>query len=434
MNTLDQKSAKELILHLKAGTTPLDMVRNINVGNERWYQGCEQLFDQVEKSRDSLVRFINGYYGDGKTHFLGMLRAMAFERKWAVGYVSAETTPFSRYDLVLSQLVRNIVLPEGLPILDWLPQPQKGGERLFGAFFTSHYVAVTGSTTKAGLSRFGVHDDMKSRVEASLNNLRMHDALGKAAKEYVKAAMGQDAVGMREIPAWLEGQDVDVSRYGIKKKLNQDVSRDVLRGVSSLARGSGISGVLVLLDEAERILGNTRTIRKKSYGVIRDLLDNADDQGGMPSSMFYIAATPDMFSKPEGFAEYDALRSRLASSQKFSVGNLVDWRGVIVDLTKTPLKHESLVKVAHKIRDVHALAQGWDPSTRVPDSLLESIVGRIEAGVFQVSKMRMLASSVATLIDAAEQNPDVDLHPLLDDIFKQVATSLSAAPPQEKWE
>jgi hypothetical protein len=250
----------------------------------------------------------------------------------------------------------------------------------------------------------------------------------------VKAAMGQDAVGMREIPAWLEGQDVDVSRYGIKKKLNQDVSRDVLRGVSSLARGSGISGVLVLLDEAERILGNTRTIRKKSYGVIRDLLDNADDQGGMPSSMFYIAATPDMFSKPEGFAEYDALRSRLASSQKFSVGNLVDWRGVIVDLTKTPLKHESLVKVAHKIRDVHALAQGWDPSTRVPDSLLESIVGRIEAGVFQVSKMRMLASSVATLIDAAEQNPDVDLLPLLDDIFKQVATSLSAAPPQEKWE
>jgi hypothetical protein len=434
VNALNQKSARELILHLKAGTTPLDMVRYINVGNELWYRGCEQLFTQVEQSGDSLVRFINGYYGDGKTHFLGMLRGMAFDRKWAVGYVSAETTPFSRYDLVLAQLVKNMVLPDTLPTLDWLPRPQKGGERLFGAFFTRHYIAVTGGTSRDGLNSFGVHEDMGARVNASLNSLRMHDALGKAAREFVKAALSQDAVGLREIPAWLEGQEVDVTRFGIKKKLSQDVARDVLRGISLLAKGAGIAGVLVLLDEAERILGNTRSVRRKSYGVIRDLLDNADDQGGMPTSMFYIAATPDMFSKAEGFAEYDALRSRLASSQRFSVPGLVDTRGVVVDLTKTPLNHKDLVQVARKIRDVHALAEGWDPSERFSDAVIESIVSRIEAGVFQVSKMRMLASSVATLIDIAEQNPALEVAPILGDVFKQVSKTLSAVPTQERWE
>ena len=410
------------------------MVPHINVGNERWYRGCDQLFDQAEKSDDSLVRFINGYYGDGKTHFLGMLRNMAFDRKWSVGYVSAETTPFSRYDLVLSQLVKNMVLPEDLQTLEWMPRAQKGGGRLFGAFFAKHYISVTGGTDRANLSKFGVHEDLLARVEISLNSLRMHDALGKAAREYAKAALNQDGAGLREIPAWLEGQQVDVSRFGIKKKLDQTVSRDVLRGISLLAKGAGIKGVLVLLDEAERILGNTRSVRMKSYGMIRDLLDNADDQGGMPSSMFYIAATPDMFTKAEGFAEYDALRSRLANSQGFLPPNLVDWRGVVVDLTRTPLGHLSLIQVAHKIRDIHALAESWNPATRVPDALLDTIVSRIEEGVFQVSRMRMLASSVATLLDSAEQNPELDLAPLIDGIFGQVAKKLSVAPDREKWE
>jgi hypothetical protein len=150
--------------------------------------------------------------------------------------------------------------------------------------------------------------------------------------------------------------------------------------------------------------------------------------------MFYIAATPDMFSKAEGFAEYDALRSRLASSQRFSVPGLVDTRGVVVDLTKTPLNHKDLVQVARKIRDVHALAEGWDPSERFSDAVIESIVSRIEAGVFQVSKMRMLASSVATLIDIAEQNPALEVAPILGDVFKQVSKTLSAVPTQERWE
>ncbi len=96
MPTLSQIAARDMIAHLKAGTTPLDLVRYINVGNERWYEGCRYHFEQVEQSADSRVRFIRGFVGDGKTHVLGMLRLMALERQWAVGYVSAETTSRSR--------------------------------------------------------------------------------------------------------------------------------------------------------------------------------------------------------------------------------------------------------------------------------------------------------------------------------------------------
>src|SRR5687767_3870593 len=73
--TLDQAAAKRLINSLKKGSTPLDLAVHLNVGNEKWYSAAEEFYADVEADGDSIVRFINGYYGDGKTHFLGILRS-----------------------------------------------------------------------------------------------------------------------------------------------------------------------------------------------------------------------------------------------------------------------------------------------------------------------------------------------------------------------
>ena len=202
-----------------------------------------------------------------------------------------------------------------------------------------------------------------------------------------------------------------------------------------LAKHSGIKGSLLLLDEAERVMDQSTSIRKKSYGVIRDLLDNADNQGGMPSSMIYIAATPEMFSAETGFAEYDALRSRLANTQRFTIPNLMDWRAVIVDLVKTPLPHNHLVQLAHKVRDIHGTARQWDPHPSFTDEVIQSLIAKIESGASsQVSRPRMLSSLAATLLEIAEQNPGHPLQGVLDTTFDQVLQVLTTRHEAEKWE
>jgi len=67
-----------------------------------------------------------------------------------------------------------------------------------------------------------------------------------------------------------------------------------------------------------------------------------------------------MFSDEKGFAENDALRSRLEISGRFAISKYTDYRSVIVDLTKTPLSHELMVRLAGRIRSVHAITRNWE--------------------------------------------------------------------------
>ncbi len=221
---------------------------------------------------------------------------------------------------------------------------------------------------------------------------------------------------------------------GLTRRIDQKLSRDTMRSISVLVRRAGLKGVLLLIDEAERIMEQSRSVRNKSYGVIRDFLDNADDQAGMQSSIIYVAATPDTFNSEKGFPEYDALRSRLASSTRFSVPNMVDWRGVVVDLTKTPMQHNLLVSLAERVIDLHACARDWEPRSQFTPDVIAQIVRVVESGAFAVSKPRLLASCAATLLEIVEQNRSCDVLSIFDGTLKGVHSSLLRKSGAEQWE
>ena len=177
-----------------------------------------------------------------------------------------------------------------------------------------------------------------------------------------------------------------------------------------------------------------RSVRSKSYGVIRDLLDNADDQGGMQSCTVYVAATPEMFQSERGFPEYEALRSRLVNVASFVVPNLVDWRGVIVDLTKTPLPHDLLLRLANRIIDLHAAAWKWDPREYFTDDAISQVVDIVERQGVAVTKPRLLASCVATLLEIVEQNREQSVATILKPTLSAVKGTLSKKAAPEQWE
>ncbi len=435
MKTLDPSTARKIINHLKAGTTPIDCVEHLNVGNERWYAAAGELFDNIEHDGDSLVRFVNGYYGDGKTHFLGMLRSIAFNRKWIVTYVTAENTPLSKFDRVYSEMVQNVVFPSTIPALKWVVGAgSEGGAGLLACLFSAIYSEVCGASDDSGLKNARALERIRARSEQFLTHPGLDEMVGRAVRGFFEAVLRKDSQLARLIGAWLEGQDVRIPEIGLSRRINQVFARDAMRGISVIAKAAGAAGILILLDEAERIMEQSRSVRNKSYGVIRDLLDNADNQGGMNSAIIYIAATPDTFQSEKGFAEYDALRSRLANAQSLSTKGYIDWRGVIVDLTKTPLPHTVLIDLARRIREIHGFARGKNGQEVFDDFMLQRIVSQVEAEVFQVSKPRMLASYMATILEIADQNPDGDISQFLEGTLRQVQEIVASPSKSKDWE
>jgi len=433
--TLDSHTARRIITHLKAGTTPIDSVEYVNVGNERWYSAAAEQFDEIQADQDSLVRFINGYYGDGKTHFMGMIRSMAFTKGWVVTYVTAESTPFNKFDVVYSELVKNLILPPKIQLPEWLARANaRGAGALLAAVFMRFYLEAYRLTDRGGLHKEQVLEALRRKAAELAANPGVHEATGAAVKSYVEAIIRSDATKTHAVYSWLEGANIRVEDAGLVRRIDQKLSRDATRSISLLAQRAGAGGILILIDEAERIMEQTRMVRNKSYGVIRDLLDNADNQGGMRSSIIYVAATPEMFTSEKGFPEYDALRSRLANATYFAMPNLIDWRGVIVDLTKTPLPHNHLIQLAERIVDIHGVARDWKPKGLFNRQIITELVKRIETGAFIVSKPRLLASYVATLLDITEQNRDQSVSTLLEGTLRSVHASLAQKPETKQWD
>ncbi len=366
----------------------------MNVGNERWYVAAAGQFQEIHDDADSMVRFINGYYGDGKTHFMGMLRSIAFNKGWLVTYVTAENTPLHKFDLVYSELVKNLSLPPDIVLPEWLCQAKpKGALALLAAVFARLYHEAYRLTDKSGLQKERVLEALRQKVAELAANPDLHQMMGRAVTAYVEAVIRSDKVRAHTVCSWFEGASVRFDDAGPVRRIDQKLSRDATRSISVLvARRAGAGGVLVLLDEAERIMEQSRSVRNKSYGVMRDLLDNADGQGGMQSSIIYVAGTPEMFHSEKGFPEYDALRSRLANAAAFNIANLIDWRSVIVDLTKTPLPHDILLKLAGRVVELHATAREWDPRQYFTQEVISQLVASVESGAFIVSKARLLAS------------------------------------------
>ncbi len=435
MSALDTSSAREIIRHLKAGTTPIEHVEHLNVGNERWYAAASEHFEDIQQDGDSLVRFVNGYYGDGKTHFLGMLRSLAFNRKWVVTYVTAEKTPLSKFDRVYCEMVQNLTFPPSAPLLPWLNGATNvGGAGLLACLFSAVYAQVCGAQDDSGLRNVRALERLALRATEIFAHPGLDEMMAKAGRNYFDAVLKKNGQRAKEIATWLEGGNLRIREIGLTRRIDPVFARDAMRGISIMAKAAGAAGILILLDEAERIMEHTRSVRNRSYGVIRDMLDNADNQGGMRSSIIYIAATPDTFQSEKGFPEYDALRTRLANAQRLAIPGFIDWRGPIVDLTKTPLPHTALMDLAQKVRTIHAIARGKDHVNGFDDSVLQQIVSKVENQVFQVSKPRMLASYMATILDLADQNPGADITQALDQTLRQVQEVVTVRPESKDWE
>ena len=108
---LDLKAfeARAVIEDLRKGSVPIDYVPSFTVGRQRWLTFVEEDLDHYIAEGGAKVRFINGDYGDGKTHFMSVVRHLALQKGFAVSFVVlTREVPIHKFEVVYQTIVRQL--------------------------------------------------------------------------------------------------------------------------------------------------------------------------------------------------------------------------------------------------------------------------------------------------------------------------------------
>ena len=113
-DVIDQGQALRIITALRKGTPPKEDVILVSIGRERLIEYFREKLGQIKEYGFSDVKFISADFGHGKTHFLDLLRQLAFELNFVVSHVELHSTeaPFDRLVLVIQRLVQGLATSE----------------------------------------------------------------------------------------------------------------------------------------------------------------------------------------------------------------------------------------------------------------------------------------------------------------------------------
>jgi hypothetical protein len=367
--TITQGQALRIINALRKGTPPKEDVRLVSIGRERLIEYFEGKLGQIREYGLSDVKFVMADFGHGKTHFLDLLRQLAFELNFAVSHVELHSTeaPFDRLALVIQRLAQGLATSEfredGLSkILD------KWAAGLTGKTQTEVYAAVE-----------------------SIPFPQMRQKLAQYCLAHNDVS-GIQFGAKYEILKWFRGEETKARTFTNIKEF--------LHGLVDFLRLAGYSGLVVMLDEAEAITSLTRVARRDLANEnIRQIIDNDTDSQGF---YFVFASTPTFFDDTRsGAPTYDALwrriRNPLGSVMSRSLEN------VIIELPA--LDEDEFFSLGRRIRDVYEIA--ISQKSRVTNEHLRALAAYVQRRTDR--RVGTLVRSVVAALEDANQ-PGFDLN------------------------
>ena len=208
---------------------------------------------------------------------------------------------------------------------------------------------------------------------------------------------------------WFEGGKVakkDLKPFQIFEVINKTNSKNFLNALITFLRHLGYKGLILLMDELETVVGQGKSVRDAAYENVRLLIDNTEQAGYLH---IFFSIIPDVLESEKGFKSYDALWSRVRS---IGESKRLNYRGVLIDLHRTPLKTAELVELGKTLRAIHGNSYRWEAEERITDDLLEQICkNQKKMGV--LSEVRLFVKQVIRVLDMGEQGEnnfdDLDL-------------------------
>lgn len=372
--------ARAIIESLRKGLVPTEYVAFFTVGRQNWLKFIEEDLDGFIAEGGGKVRFINGDYGDGKTHFMSVIRQLALQKQFASSFiVLTRDIPIHKFELIYQEIAL----------------------QLRGQF--------TGVGIRSLMQQWVEKQKMTGADrETLLQSLRQ---VQKLDINFINALMGllrdPDENELPEVTAssqellyqWLEGKKIpkkDLAKFHIFEVLNKSTAKTFLQSLISFLKLTGHKGLILLLDELETVLAQGASIRSAAYENIRLLMDNAEHSEYL---QLFFSLIPDVLLSEKGFKSYDALWSRVRS---IGDSEALNYRSTIIDLHKTPLKRQELIDLGVCLRKVHEISYRWKAQDAVSENLIADMCKKQEdMGI--LSEVRLFIKQMIRFLDMAEQ-------------------------------
>ena len=348
---------RRIINRLKCGSVPTDGITQLTFGRNKLLKDLGQSFENTENSKSSGF-FIQGYYGEGKSHLLNYLDVVALHHDFAVGCVSTDG-----YACALNH-------------------PQR------------FYRYIIESLALPGEEHRGLHNIMRDWRDSDQEILLKRWA-ERSSSDLGKVIWNLLTYGRRDIHTWEKYMKV-IRGHDIYNKPSAKIKAiERLSSLGSLIRALGYSGIVLQFDEVESIhtlLPNIRS-RNGAYEFLNMLLL----ENKVPSCLSVFAITPDFGEGIDiDLDHYNAL-ALSTSAQRFLQG----WENNEIPIHKLrPWRTSTAVKMAVKLREIHGIGREWDSARYVLEDKLQSLC---EHHLSIEYSERSLVKTVVSYLDCLEQ-------------------------------
>ncbi len=418
LTDLQPFQARSIIEEMRKGSVPADYVQLFTVGRDNWLTFIEDDLVNYIAEGGAKVRFLHGNYGDGKTHFMSVIRHIALKQGFAVSLVVlTRDVPIHKFEAVYQSIVQQLCgnfAGIGIRSLlnSWL-------DSLATKEFTTEE-STTATTKEKSLSREQITELSETLRHLPDMNVNFANALIALVKNRFlhidegihegesDAEQQEERINNREtLFHWFEAGKItkrELKPFSIFEKVDKTNSKQMLNSLNSFLRFCGHKGIVLLLDELETVMAMAASVRNAAYENVRLLIDNSEQ-----ASCFHIffAIIPDVLLTEKGFKSYDALWSRVRSIAVTGQQNQrMNYRGVLIDLHRTPLQEDELLRLGESLRQIHQISYRWDAVDAVPDQLLKDICAN-QKKMGLLSEVRLFVKQVIRLLDMAEQGEDV---------------------------
>jgi len=367
---IERSQALRIISALRAGSNCLDGVEHFSAGRAQLVKAASQGFDHLEESDGSVVRWVRGRTGQGKTHLFARLIAVAHRRNWVTSYVQisdrGQGVELHRFEEIYAAIIRNCLCDQIVNQDEGKVSPGHvhGWEWILEAWWLGLRAQAGGGG--GAIQTFRLREVIDQTITAMMRKFSLNGTFSEALRQYAQSRADGEQEWTEVIRAWFKAENVHgrsslvrkrLKDAGIAEPISRRNAKEMLRSVSVFLQYRGFGGTLILVDELENVLHQTRTARRTAYTILRELIDNVDDRHGMKRTAFYVSATPDVFDSQEGITEYEALAERVLLTAGTAKRNPL---GNVVDLAAWPLTRDEFIALTHNLADLHGIALQWN--------------------------------------------------------------------------
>lgn len=327
IDQIDKSSATKIVKRLlKAPVAPgVYYSKFINAGTNFILDILEEeYFVDTLQDGISCFKYLQGYYGSGKTQFINSLAARAWDNDIVTSISSiGQDCPFNSPASIYKSIMANIIPP---PELGRDPTEERGIELLIDTW-------IRRKLRKLGISEGqSVPPQAREQIEKPFKSVAMGardvqalygiQALGKALVEL--QCGGGLTTESREIIAWIRGEKIRSRNLRENNALTEPVFdanafARLMTIFSFLRKRMGFKGFFIAFDEGTETASFRRGSVKQKQAIQNMLtMINKDEEDEFAGVMFLYSATPDF--RNDVIEKYAALNDRIGDAS-FSAGS-----------------------------------------------------------------------------------------------------------------